>query len=646
MRFFDLETRGYVDITQYGLDRHIDGLSDLTLVTWQDVTAEEKSEVHWWSPFLDSVPPAPVDDYWIAWNSRYDRLAWNRLRHKYGFPELPVDQVLDLAAQGMAFGLPKSLSGAAQVLRLGDKKSNKAMLDFADANKPIDESLWPEFIEYGIRDTELLYKIWYNTRKLSRQEWEQFWASEKINDRGIAVDLDLAAKAQNYAIDERQENEAQFRKPSDGIELSRSVAIAKYIYSKLPHDMRDVMVTEFDPETDEPKRLSLNSKTVLPELLDEARARDLEVVDMLEMLEYARGSAVKKFAKMQTLAKPSDHRVRGSYVFNGALTGRYSSWGLQLHNMPRKTASLEVLEAVRNEERPLAPYCNGTPVAKVLPQLLRPSLVAEEGNLLVWGDWSAIEARVLPWLANSRGSRKILAQFAAGIDIYVELAKEIFHTSEVSDEQRQAAKIAVLSLGYGGSVGAYRAMARGYGMRVDEEFAREIVTNWRQANKWARGFWDALWDAFTGSVETPGVPYKAGRLQFISRNQTVYCILPDGRPLVYVDVRREQDEETGQWEWTYRYPGTTKGKRKKIWVGTTAENACQGTAASLLREALVDLQDYGAVGHTHDEVILEVPKRKIRPAKRRLREVMLTERQWAKDLPLNCDIQSDKFYHK
>ena len=314
------------------------------------------------------------------------------------------------------------------------------------------------------------------------------------------------------------------------------------------------------------------------------------------------------------------------------------------------------------------------PVPKTLSRVIRPTFIAPEGETMIWSDWSAIEARVLPYLAGESGER-ILDIFRTNDkdpslpDVYKMEAGGIYKIDpyDVIKDQRQVGKVAILALGFGGAEGALSAMATGYGIHLEDEFKCEIVGTWRANNQWAVAFWKALTTAFYAAWENPYTTYEAGRLTYLYDKAylggTMYCIMPDGRILSYSFLRREKrtevNEETGiektKWVTTYQ-----KGyERGTIWHGILAENPTQGFAASILRNSLdemdrlyensftnLDIPPTPVVGHTHDEIITQVPVGYVDDATLLLKGVMETSPDWAEGLPLVAEVTENWFYTK
>jgi DNA polymerase len=335
---------------------------------------------------------------------------------------------------------------------------------------------------------------------------------------------------------------------------------------------------------------------------------------------------------------------------------------------------------------------------RALSRLIRPTIAAPEGRTLVWGDWSAIEARVLPWLADTRGAHKVLDIFRASDadpsvpDIYMVEAgnvlgmdpQEMWDKYRAKDKDakqwRQQGKVPVLSLGFGGGVGALQAMATNYGVSLTAAEAQVVVDVWRENNRWARAFWDALWDAFLSAMKNPGVPYEVGRVVYMYdadyMNGSMMCFLPDGRPLCYPRLKwREREREdregnvTKRMELTYRRGYDTRS----LWYGVLAENITQACAGSLLREVMVDLSPAISIaearwitgprptptprllsspaeliGHTHDEVIAECDDNDdaVALAKKELNDAMVADRDWTEGLPLAAEVSTNWYYTK
>ena len=337
-------------------------------------------------------------------------------------------------------------------------------------------------------------------------------------------------------------------------------------------------------------------------------------------------------------------------------------------------------------------------IAKSLSLCLRPTFTSEHPDqTMIWGDWSNIEARILPWLTNSEGGQDILDVFKSvdedpsNPDIYMIQAAKIHGinpneivgrlaelkanpnsaTAQAGAKEakgwRQEGKVAVLALGYGGSVGALKMMATIYGLHIDEERAAEIVGIWREANKWAVDFWTALKAAFSQAWDNPGTVYEAGRCAFVFDRSylqgTMFCVLPCGRPLCYPNLRHGTFEEVDADGVVYEKKAlmfrSGYKRHKKLWHGIMAGNPTQGFAGSILRAKLARIDADGVQaradgyyplidvrGHTHDEIICEAHKDDLDAARKYLKSVMVEPEPWSEGLPLAAEITDHWHYTK
>jgi hypothetical protein len=757
---FDWETRSDSDLPTVGTLRYVlDPSTELLLLSWAiddepvklwcpDLTAELDPEVwkyvssRMWcygkgpamryagrdfppqSGFLGT--PAALKDhlfrpdgYVTAWNAAFDRACWQQIATPdYGFPKLDTEQVLDVMAQAQASNLPGSLDWAGRMLGLGTKTlGGKAVMKrFADANEPLPGDrreiarapdraraikdaidMWALYLDYSLQDTALMRDIWNATRPLDGEEWQDYWVSERINDRGMLADLDVCRGAVTYRQEEADFIAEECKRLTQGAitKPTLTTEINKWLYPRLGEQLGELMVKERDPETGEVTRLS-GAKDVMTRLLDEIRQSDAppedDVVEFIELLQFGRSSSAIKFQKI--LDQEVDGRLTNSYVFNGAgQTGRMSSRGVQIHNLVRATLStkknpsreldtldlvasrapIEVLRRVPLSDEPddiERASRSATSVNALLARLLRPTFIAPEGRMLVWGDWSNIEARVTPWLADTRAATEAVLDVVRASDadpskpdIYIFNAESIFgipadvlweryqNGDPETKAMRQSGKVAVLALGFLGGVGALKAMARGYGMRLSNEEAQRIVTGWRERNRWARKFGDKCEEAAFGAINRPGDIMVAGRLRYQYlpglMGGTLICYLPDGRPIAYPKARVVEVEK---FEKPARAISYLNGMGyRTVWPGIFVENGTQAAAASILRGTLrrLDEREPGTVvGDTHDEIIGEVDEADALPFSERLHATMVEGFEWSAGLPLAAEVAVDWYYHK
>jgi DNA polymerase len=292
---------------------------------------------------------------------------------------------------------------------------------------------------------------------------------------------------------------------------------------------------------------------------------------------------------------------------------------------------------------PLAPT-HGTRVTDVLKLMLRPTLLPDPGKSFVVADWSAIEGRVNPWLAQSAAGEAKLDVFRRRLDPYKVNAAATYGVAyeDVTDDQRQVGKVQELALGFGGGVGAFAAMGRGYGVRIEEAQAQRIVDAWRRANPWASAFWSDIERAYWSAMRHKGTAYEAGRATYMFDGQHLWYALPSGRILCYPFARIEGDEITyakASWK---PAADAKEWPRARLWRGLADENLTQAAAHDILRHALRQLDD--VVLHVHDEIVIETDRPE--EVKTMLEQVMTTPPDWAQGLPLAVEAKVMARYGK
>jgi DNA polymerase len=400
---------------------------------------------------------------------------------------------------------------------------------------------------------------------------------------------------------------------------------------------------------------------------------------------YGAGAAPKKFARLA--AQQVDGVLRGQYRFAGAgQTGRLTSRGAQIQNLTRDVlgehgaAEAALVDAIADGcsyAELVAAEPVDVPAARKLALLVRPALIAGPGKTFVWSDWSAIEARVTPWLAASDDAEKVLDVFRANDrdpalpDIYTVAIASILNKDAraITKAERQIGKVATLALQFGGAVGALMNTALAYRIHLEAAEARRIVEAWREANPWAREFWGVhrdgesfgLWGAAMRAWEIPGQITTAGRIAFVYREDylggTLFAALPSGRLLTYprphwrdVDVLDKDGNPTGEKRTELSFQ-RARG-RTRLWHGTLAENLTQATAADILRQTVTRVETNPALAFmpirmtTHDEVVCEVDEARAEEAKAILRREMLTVPAWAAGLPLQSEESVCPYYTK
>ena len=461
--------------------------------------AFDDEDVKTWLPH-DSFPEEVREHTGLiyAHNAAFERLIfWYVLQINF-----KLEQFYCTATQARANCAPGSLEDVGRFAGASMRKNPRGQqlirllcIPRADGTFNDDPVLLKELYDYCEDDVKAMRVISENQRPLSEDELWDYHINERINDRGLLVDVALANSAIKYASDELGEIETLVDEITLGEVTSvRSSKMKKWVMDRVGEDALKLMEKYKDGE----KKYSID-KTVRANLLIYADENPDQVppnvADVIQCADDIWASSVAKFSRLAQLSDEEDHRVRGAFVFNGgSATGRASSYGAQLHNFARKCIKQPdpVREAMVNGEAIVPRY--GKRVTDVLKGMLRPTIIAPPGDVLVVADWAGIEARCNPWLSTQPDSEDVLDVFRSGKDIYVREAASIFSCSEdeVTDSKRQIGKVAILSCGYGGGIGAFAAMGRNYGVVLPESDARRTVNAWRRANSWAVRYWQDL----------------------------------------------------------------------------------------------------------------------------------------------------------
>lgn len=574
----------------------------------------------------------------VAFNAAFERVCLSR----YLNLSLSPDAWQCTAVQASMLALPLSLEGVGRVLGLAEQKltEGKDLIKYFSIpckptkanggrtrNRPEDApDKWAAYISYNKRDVEVEREI---RRKLSKfptpqQEIDFYHMDQRINDRGVLVDPLMVSQAVMCDLQYRAETTARAYELT-GLENPNSVAQVKGWLSN--HGV----------EVD-----SLNKKSVKG-LLKET---DGEVLEVLKLRLRMSKTSVKKYEAIQR-SVCSDGRVHGLLQFYGAnRTGRWAGRLVQVQNLPQnhlpdlalardmvKAGAFEALELL----------FDSTP--DVLSELIRTAFIPNPGCRFIVSDFSAIEARVLSWLA---GEEWRLQTFSEGGDIYCASASQMFgvpvEKHGVNGELRQKGKIAELALGYGGSVGALISMGA-LEMGLSEDELPGLVNSWRGANPKIVQFWWDVDAAARKAVENK-TSTRVGRIRFGYRSGILFVQLPSGRKLSYVKPRIAVNK-FGREGLTYEGIGESKKwLRIDTYGPKLVENIVQGTARDLLALAMLRLTEKGfpIVMHIHDEAVVEIPIGE--SSVEEVSAIMSIAPDWADGLPLRADGYECPFYKK
>ena len=633
MLWLDFETRSTCDLRAKGVYNYAQDAS--TEVLCMSYAFDDEDVVTW----VPSQPfPERVRNYTgqiRAHNAAFERLIfWYVLQINF-----KLEQFYCTATQARANCAPGSLEDVGRFAGASMKKDHRgAQLIRLMCVPPFKDSpeLMAEMIQYCEQDVRAMRAISQAMRDLSAEELEDYHVNERINDRGVLVDVPLCHAAVKFASDELVEIEQIVKEVTGGAITSvRSPRMREWVLERVGDEAKKLMEKDGKYSIDKTVRANL----LTMENPDEVPA---DVQEVIQCADDLWASSVAKFSRLAALADEEDERVRGAFVFaGGSATGRASSYGAQVHNFTRKCA--DEPDAVRQamvRGHSIVPRY-GKRVTDVLKGMLRPALIAAEGKHFVVADWAAIEARVNPWLSG-RGDDK-LELFRTGEDVYKVNAAATFNVrvDAVTKDQRQIGKVQELACGFAGGVGAFAAMGRAYGISLPEPVAKRMVDGWRRANPWSVPYWSALEESYTRAMRNKGREFKAGRITYLFDGSHLWYALPSGRILCYPYAKLESEGVTYAKAAWKPAQDAKEWPRARLWKGLACENVTQAVANDLLRHALRQLDD--VVLHVHDEIVLETANPN---AAEELKRVMCTAPAWADGLPLNAEVETMKRYGK
>ena len=665
----DVETFSAIDLIKAGAYRYAeDDSTDLLCVCY----AFGDGPIHLWVP-ADGVPAAALPDTidgqttvsprppqdlrdWMAsgkqcraHNAAFERVILNGVvGERYHIPQTTREQWVCTAAKAAAYALPRGLGDAASAIGAPAKSATgrNVMLKLSRPRKPtiklpqtrftpeMDPKSFAILYAYCADDVRAERGIDKRLRDLSDYEQEVYVLDQKINDRGLLIDMESVHNVQALVEDYRQSLEAACEQITGGVRVSQTAALAEWIRAN-----------GYDLE-------NLQAETVAQALKDPAAPEQIR-----EVLRYRYLHSMKAPAKYVAMEKAvcEDNRLRGMFIYHGASTGRWVSKIVQMQNLHRgyiKDPSVAI-EAYRERDLDWVKTLYQEDPMKVFSSTVRGMIKAAAGHDIMALDFSQIEARVLPWMC---GQKDTLRVFESGRDVYVHAAARIFSVKEdkVDDKMRFAGKISTLSCGYQGAVGAYTRMAKNYGVAVDEAVALKVVKDWREANPKIVESWYATEAAAKEAIRRPGdlvhIRDRDGELLDIGKH---ICFkvhrgflrmrLPSGRMLSYFRPFLNDEEQLCFW-------GVDTFSRKwgetSTYGGSLVQSATQAIARDLMVNGMRNLDGagYTLIGTVHDEVIMEVPEDfgSVEDAA----ALMCWTPDWAQGLPVKATGYRDKRYKK
>ncbi len=635
----DIETYSDVDLSKCGVYRYSSSPNFEILLFGYSVDGGEVRVVDLCQG--ENIPAdilAALSDESVtkwAFNAMFERVCLSNYLGEWLEPESWKCSMVWSAT----LGLPLSLENVGAVLGLEKQKLSEGkdlIRYFCVPCKPTkanggrtrnlpehDREKWGRFKAYNLRDVEAEMQIQQRLAKFPVPDfvWEEYWQDQEINDRGIGVDMEMVRNA--IAMDGRSKSEL-------------SAAMQELTELENPNSVQQMKqwLLENGMEID-----SLDKKAVAG-LLQEAPEPLRTVLTLRQQLAK---SSVKKYQAMEN-AVCADSRAHGMFQFYGAnRTGRFSGRIIQLQNLPQNhipdlAQARELVKA--GDFDALAMLYEDIP--DTLSQLIRTAFVPQDGRKFIVADFSAIEARVIAWIA---GERWRLRVFEGGGDIYCASASQMFHVPVekhgVNGHLRQKGKIAELALGYGGSVGALKSMGA-LEMGLAEEELQPLVSAWRDSNPSITEFWWAVDRAVKECIKKR-VPTETHGLRFDYQSGMLFITLFSGRRLAYVKPRIGENRFGGESVTYMGMGGTKKWERLESYGPKFVENIVQAVSRDILCYAMRTLKNCAIVAHVHDEIIIEADRRMFLPA---VCEQMGRTPPWAKGLLLRADGYECSFYQK
>lgn len=653
----DIETYSDVDLQKCGVYRYTQSANfeillfgyavDGGAVQVTDLACGEKVPVE--------IIKALTDDSVTKWafNSSFERVClsvWLQRNYPQYFSSYSIDEdsvrdYLDSVAWRCSMvwlaymGLPLSLAGAGTVLGLEEQKLKEGkdlIRYFCVPCKPTkvnggrtrnlpehDMEKWNLFKFYNQRDVEVEMSIQDRLKKYPVPDfvWGEYHLDQEINDRGIALDIDVVKNAIAFDAKSKAELAEKMQELTD-LDNPNSVVQMKQ------------WLADNGLEMD-----SLGKK----EVAQAVKTAPKELTEVLLLRQQLSKSSVKKYQAMQN-AVCEDGRARGMFQFYGAnRSGRWAGRMIQLQNLPQNhMPDLEQARGLVESGNYDAIELLYDDIPDTLSQLIRTAFVPKDGNKFIVADFSAIEARVLSWLAGEEWRTEV---FTSGGDIYCASASQMFKVPVekhgVNGHLRQKGKIAELALGYGGSVGALKAMGA-LEMGLAEEELKPLVNAWRASNPNIVKFWWDV-DSVVKKCIKENKSQKTNNIEFHCMSGMLFIVLPSGRQLAYVKPRIGENIFGGESVTYEGVGGTKKWERIESYGPKFVENIVQAISRDILMYAMKTLRTYNIVAHVHDEVIIEAePRMSIDSVCEQMGRVP----PWAKGLLLNADGYECDFYKK
>jgi len=664
----DFESRSIVDLKKTGA--HVYAKHPTTDALCMAYAVND-SKVFLWKlgePFPKVLGEAlkREDTIFAAHNAAFEFLIWNdTCAPKYGWPKLPITKLDCTMVRAFSMGLPGTLENAAKAVGLPvekDMKGHRIMLQLCkprkmeadgsyswwepnDSTPKLDiKAKYEALYKYCIQDIIVERELDKRLLGLTESEKKLWFLDQKINYRGIFLDEPAAQKAIAVVHTEQRRFNKLINELTEG-EVSTcnsNLAFKKWIENQ-------------------GVKCEGVSKSMVLDLLEHTDLPDNVRTALLLRQEASKSSTAK--IKSMITSKSEDSRVRGCFQFYGAAsTGRWSGRRVQMQNLKRPLIGQDeidfIMESITKSDFSVDSSIDflhmfhGSAIDPI-SDCIRAMLRAAPGKKLVGCDFSAIEGRVLAWLA---GEEATLRVYRGDGRIYEHTASQIYRKpiEDITKDERMIGKVANLALGYQGGKGAFQSMARIYGLKMKDKRAQEIKELWRENNPAIVSYWHDVERAALVAVENPKRVVKVGvigrQISFVKNGSFLFCRLPSGRAICYpyAEVKPVMTP-WGQVKVAVRYKGNVFGQfvNRVAYGGLIVENITQATARDLLAEALMrlELRGFPVVIHVHDEAVCEVDV-KHKTAKAEIEKAMNELPAWAEGLPIQSEAWEGIRYRK
>ena len=648
----DFETQSAVDIRKRGASVYARDPSTVVLCLAYKLPGKE---TRLWKR---TDPSPPVDLYQTilntdcelhAHNANFEILIWHHVMERmHKAPQIPLNRWRCTAAQAAALALPRDLEGAGAAMNLPIQKDwmgRRIMLKLARPRKASKNNLdtfcteaknpddFQKLYDYCIRDVDTEVMFAETAPDQTRNERYVWMLDQVINERGVPLDIESIEHALRI-----EEANTKLLNQELGRLTGGRVTTAKQT------DKLKWWLNDHDVNIDNVQVATIAAELAKPHS---------EVV--LQVLGIRRELGLASTAKLKAMLAraDTDGRVRGAHLYHGASTGRWAGAGIQIQNYPSRDLVVDndeiedAMEVIKLEDPGAVQMIWGS-TSKALSSLLRPMIKAPPGKRFIVCDFASIEARVLAWVA---GEARLLQDFARGVDVYVELAAEIYKTlvKNIGKGERQLGKIAILGCGYGMGGKKFHLTCTNWGVDIDAQLATRVVDTYRETYPRIRKYWYSTNDAALAAVRT-GKPHISSCVRFEQRGGFLFCQLPSGRDLAYHSPK-VTDEDT---QWGVRpnlsYMGinsySRKWERLRTYGGKLVENIVQAIARDLLVTSMYQLEQagYPIIATIHDEVVIEIDKGV--GSIEEVEKIMSQTPPWAKGCPVAAEGFESERYRK